>query len=711
MNVWIVGMLFCLCSFGGSESLADAASFVTILSPAAETPFVTNEYIRVCAEAVGAAGISKTSLYVDGQWAGSDSSAPYEYELSGLSSGTHAIKVSARDGNGVWVNDIISINVVSYTGMFVRVDYPAENTTLFSGESFTVQSVAFAEAGVHHASLRIDGVWKASDFVAPYEFDVAGLTAGTHTLQVSVQDDVGAWKYESVSVNVVEPPVVWSAFVTSNSFSDLYDWSFAGYKHGLQEIPEEAGGFSVTNWGAFPDDGQDDTDAIQSAINDVGSAGGGVLYFEPGEYLICSTNNWDPLRIQYDHVILRGAGALTAGTVFHVCMTNLTGPDGYGECAIIAGIGFSGVTSQLVLQDVAQGETWIPMASTSGFSTGQVVRIRMFNPFDENGVRTDLLSRELIAPMVPETTWENFNSYDPFVFFAEVASVESGGIQLVEPLPRTLKTNYNAKVQGLAGMVSGVGVEHIMFTSNYGGGYVHHGSWEDDYGWCGIEFKGVRDGWIRNVNFMAYSRQIVLTDSYNVSVLDTVSSVAGHHGVDLSGSYSCLVNHAVFFSPVTHAVSINGGSIGNVVRSLYNFSGELSGIDFHGGGFSSQNLCENMYDLTFFSGGAIENMPHAGQGNVIWNIDCGPKKTVDDFFSWGLFTYSLYGGTYTPADLYRLFPKLVVVGAFDSDGSITVAGQAGTQSSAWLHVEQINNGPVYPASVYQEQVRLKINKN
>ncbi|MFI0967050.1 glycosyl hydrolase family 28-related protein [Streptomyces sp. NPDC021080] len=59
-------------------------------------------------------------------------------------------------------------------------------------------------------------------------------------------------------------------------------------------------------YGATGNGTTDDTAAIQAAISAVGAAGGGVVYFPPGNYLL---NGSSPLTVSSNSVVLRGSGA------------------------------------------------------------------------------------------------------------------------------------------------------------------------------------------------------------------------------------------------------------------------------------------------------------------------------------------------------------------------------------------------------------------
>jgi parallel beta-helix repeat protein len=68
-------------------------------------------------------------------------------------------------------------------------------------------------------------------------------------------------------------------------------------------VPNPGGSIEkVTDFGAVGDGKTDDTEAIQSAVNQAGIEGGGTVYFPKGVYLLKSS-----ILVRYDHVTLEGA--------------------------------------------------------------------------------------------------------------------------------------------------------------------------------------------------------------------------------------------------------------------------------------------------------------------------------------------------------------------------------------------------------------------
>ena len=78
------------------------------------------------------------------------------------------------------------------------------------------------------------------------------------------------------------------------------DWRMAGVPGG---IPDARVVENARKFGALPNDGKDDSDALERALEEVGARGGGALTLEAGQYLLAR-----PIRVLHDNVVLRGAG-------------------------------------------------------------------------------------------------------------------------------------------------------------------------------------------------------------------------------------------------------------------------------------------------------------------------------------------------------------------------------------------------------------------
>ena len=86
------------------------------------------------------------------------------------------------------------------------------------------------------------------------------------------------------------------------------DWRYAGVPGGIPSVPERA---RLEDFGGKPDDGRDDSQAIEDGAKAVAKAGGGALVLGKGTYHLDR-----PVAITDDGVVLRGQGAQATTILF-----------------------------------------------------------------------------------------------------------------------------------------------------------------------------------------------------------------------------------------------------------------------------------------------------------------------------------------------------------------------------------------------------------
>ncbi len=79
------------------------------------------------------------------------------------------------------------------------------------------------------------------------------------------------------------------------------DWTYAGVPGGIPDIEIRA---KIEDYGGQPNDGRDDSHALQQAVNVVGSQGGGAVLLGEGSYDLAF-----PVTVRHDGVVIRGSGS------------------------------------------------------------------------------------------------------------------------------------------------------------------------------------------------------------------------------------------------------------------------------------------------------------------------------------------------------------------------------------------------------------------
>ena len=609
--------------------------------------------------------------------------------------------------------------VIATKDDYQNVVRPRNHDAFLANEAVTIHSSLLPGKMLDRVEFRLNGVLLGQDTQAPFEWTLpAGtLAQGTHELVLSGYS--GPYLVDKVtrtfSVGGLQPLA--EEFAAQPS-PRLTDWGTAGYRMGVMDPPYPAISHDVTTYGAIANDGVDDTAAVQTAIDAAVSAGGGVVYFPPGQFdffMPTSLPRSDILKISGSNVVLRGSGNGPGGTVLKQWDTYAisSGFQRYYLIRMGTSMNYRGNSIPFAV-DAPKGASSIVLTSNSGINQGDLLELNLISPNDANGNRLPDLMLDLVYPvgtLIPvESSWTGFLRFAPFTFRAEVVGVGSDGqtVHLATPLPRAMTIGFGARAR-IAGtnVIKECGVENLIIRGNYAdGAYSHHASWEADYGWCGVGIFASAHCWVRDVAFEKMNNDVLATQSLHCTIDRISSSGRGHYGVQFNATSSSVMSNVTFYSERTHHASVIDSAVANVFTGLVNLASKPGLLDGHGGSPSIANLYENSIGFRIGSGGAAANMPHMGKDNTFWNIEAGPKETVDDMFTHGYYNYSGGQSPYSGTDLHQLYPSSLLIGIVSPTSTIKVDGSTANRNDAWLYVNSVG-AKVVPLSLLQFQRRLR----
>lgn len=428
----------------------------------------------------------------------------------------------------------------------------------------------------------------------------------------------------------------WKAFQSATDRSSaeiLTDYSYAGYEHGEKGIPDVQGPvFKVTDYGAKADDAISDEDAIRKAVAAAESAGGGVVLFPAGKFLVFADRfTAASIRIGKSGVVIRGAGSGKGGTVIRAIHSGYrVGPypvpkgtkDGEGRDDW-AKIPYIFIFEQLELVKkeagkstavtgaVKRGSFTVPVKSTEGFKVGEWVVLKAGTP---------KLDAELMAGLEPDPTWTRIIKDGSSISeLHQVKEIQGESLILKEPVLVNLGADFEAKIFPVT-LIEQVGVEDMALQGGWRGAFVHHRSALDDEGWDGIQFKGVANGWVRRCSFLNVNTGVYLRDSAACSILE--NRFAGNKGhYDVAIRSNCTFNLTGLTEETTapqHGASTGNRSAGTVVwRWLMS---KASTVDSHGNG-PYATLIDRVDGGTMTrSGGPAPSFPNHLRWMVFWNF-------------------------------------------------------------------------------------------
>ncbi|RSM90553.1 hypothetical protein DMH04_03550 [Kibdelosporangium aridum] len=397
-----------------------------------------------------------------------------------------------------------------------------------------------------------------------------------------------------------DPPELWLQFVANPyNHPQIPNIAYAGYRFG-ERPPNRPSRTNVLRYGAKPDGSADASVAINQAIKDVGSAGGGVVYVPAGTYRIDHI-----VEVGYDNVILRGAGSgqttlfatrsleqivginrsrfggsnsawSWCGGLVWVCHRDRRGPLIEAIKAqrwpLEGWIGNEGADSSVItaiVGAVPRGSFTVTVADASGLRPGQRVLLQVADD-PGHGLLKHMCGD---IPGTESYIWTDKTkllSYKPFMWPVRIAAVKGSDVTLAQPLPVELRTEWNARLTTSAPAITGAGVEGLTIQMVKTVRPAHL----QDKGYNGLVFQCAWDCWADDVSVVDSDNGFLLVSAKGVTLSRTRVSGRGQHH-----SYACreqshdnlIEDFAVgrFTEPPTpgsghHGINVEGLSCGNV---------------------------------------------------------------------------------------------------------------------------------------------------
>ena len=420
-------------------------------------------------------------------------------------------------------------------------------------------------------------------------------------------------------------PNIWKKFIgepVPEGTPDLIDYSYAGYKNGTEGIPEDFAYtvFSVTDYGATPDDGISDTAGIRNAL-EAAAVGNSIVYFPPGLYdVILDDDVKDPFIVRGHHVILRGSGAQGAGrggTTIKM-HNHLTDPNRNQFLFVTQEVDFGWDGSPRVKGSFPSGIKYFDVNKTTPLIGRKYIAIRTFNLLGEDFDKYSSRPLKNISEF-----YTGIHKGVSIREYHEIDRIEGNRVYLKAPLVTHLKHGMRVVWTDLS---EGIGFEDLHIDGGYDEIYMHL----QYYGRGGIKLSNTAHSWIRRCRFSNVISSFNVTNSYGSSaVSNIVDGRFGHNLSDFVGSTYCLIAFLHDYSDrgMWHGANVSHWSVGNVVWHVRGPSAK--GPDVHGSQ-PRHTLFDNYRSVNHHtSSGGGNAMPNHLDGYVRWNNTANSSETLD----------------------------------------------------------------------------------
>lgn len=413
----------------------------------------------------------------------------------------------------------------------------------------------------------------------------------------------------------------------------LPDFSFAGYRAGEPPPSDLPVAANVTDFGAAPDDGRDDTEAFRNAIAGMGR---GVLQIPPGTFEISNQ-----LRISKSHVVLRGHGADgDRPTILHFPRSPVE-LDARWPSREDRFILFIAETQERELTRVTssarRGDRVLDVASAAGLKPGQMVTLVV----RDDGRHS--FWEHLHNGQVPFDGQEHREDIE---WPVRIAAVDGRRISLGQPLRFDVRQEWRPVLTTYT-PVEEVGLERMQLRLAGTPGYSHDGDAMDGQGWKAVAFAKALNGWARDLVVENAEDGIsVLEGSKWITVQDVViRGFPGHHGLNAFHAFDNLFARFEVRAAMAHELGVSTQAAGNVFMSGGDggVAREQFNLDHH-----RRAPFENLFtdiaarNVTADSGGSSDAGPHSAARSVFWNVAPGHGLHVDRAW-WGAIHATVVG--------------------------------------------------------------------
>ncbi|MFD2256765.1 DUF4955 domain-containing protein [Luteolibacter algae] len=486
------------------------------------------------------------------------------------------------------------------------------------------------------------------------------------------------------------PSKIFQDFLRDKSTSELPDYSWAGYKFGEEGIPEPRGRiFNVNDYGAVPDDGIEDRDQIQAAIHAAEKAGGGIVFFPKGRFLVNEmADRKSGISVEHSNIILQGSGSGPEGTELFM-RHHLLAKNPRQMWTTPAMFEFKGKHRMKsfktkILSHKTDSDFTITVADGSNFKPGNMVILAS---------QTPAANARRMAGLEPWPNWSTtLNAGVAVRERHEIKTISGNLITFGEPIRSPIISDHPWTMESYSAS-EGWGVEKLCFRGNLQGTFVHHQSAAVDSGWTFLNMSAAKDGYARDIRLVDISQGIIFSSSFACSIQMIVfEGNRGHSMTSATGSYGILMGPIYDHTKdgMYHGPSVSGGNIGGVI---WRYSGkEKSGIDCHGSWPSCTLIDKSSSGLTG-NGGSHTSLPNHLENLTYWNFhELGQAKIDYDFWD---AQNPEFPNRYTGMKVVR--PHII---GLHGAGSTFIEKHLGL-------VESLGK-PVSPESLYEDQLERRL---
>ncbi len=412
----------------------------------------------------------------------------------------------------------------------------------------------------------------------------------------------------------------------------LPDYSWAGYDYGESAIPDVEGPiFDIADYGAVADDGESDEQAIVRAVEAADAAGGGVVRFPAGRFLVNTDENSQPVvfRFRNGNVVLRGAGSAEGGTIVEMVRPFDQAEEGkmYSTPFMFefrpAGSTTDEALGVSVVEDARRETHTVVVDDASAIVPGMRVTLYL-----ESLEAID----DFLSPCETEPTFTRMLADGILVRERHIVeSVDGSVVRFREPIHADVRADRGWELRTYP-VAENIGIEDICFVGGWKQRFMHHRSALDDGGWSILRFGNLANSWMRRCVLANVNYGLTIRNSSQISVLNVnIEGNQGHHGLHARGGYGVLIGLVDENSGFHHGPSLGYQGVGTV---YWRFAMQPDQrIDSHSGQPYATLFDRIDGGILYGSGGPWAGLPHHLKHFTLWNFSTA-STLFDEYDFW-----------------------------------------------------------------------------
>jgi hypothetical protein len=324
----------------------------------------------------------------------------------------------------------------------------------------------------------------------------------------------------------------------------LPDYSYAGYHQCEKPLPTVSRVthrfLDVADFGAVPDDGKSDRDAVLDALKAAHAyTGPAAIVFPAGRFRLNERSDIGkpPITLTRSNLVLKGAGAALSELFF-----SEPAPLGTHHVSISApqpdGSYWRGTrTSIKVLSNSSPDGFSVEVNDASTLTPGMIVNV-------DAGLNVNLeKAKGYFAPhAIPDGPRKRHGGRNDYMFeIHRIAAVEGNRVTFAEPIHLDLPHIDNIVLWTIDHTIEECGVEGVTLAGNYRGLFKHHAGprYGEDYRM--LTFDNAFNCWGNDLRFTDYSKAIrMLRSGFNTVTNALLEGNPGHSSITIEIGYGNL---------------------------------------------------------------------------------------------------------------------------------------------------------------------------